>query len=362
MPVGNFGGGQRYSGQQPPPPTLFLLQSNHQHRPAPLLIYLKDFCDKLFWKTFFWNIPILMFPPDSAQFWFISKYCNHCLIPKKRGKHRTSIPWSQLNIDMRSRRIIIGAASSVSACWGLEGPCRPITKYRTHAGRAISGKGESQRYILRRFLCLKPPCYQSLSSSNIFTLFIRQHQTEVKRCITLTGQFWLEWVGRNKIQLNSRAAEGRQRLAAPWIIVLTNWLVAEWGALGTHVPSGYCPSAHYPVGTGQVPTSLFGQRGHKWVMGLPSQPINGKCLNCSGLIILLSRGLPIIDIIQFQGENYLCRSWLRVIQSNPRKFLIYEYLCKFWQLSCNILLDILRSWAFFIWKHHYLSMLKSKVN
>ena len=149
---------------------------------------------------------------------------------------------------MRSRRIIIGAASSVSACWGLEGPCRPITKYRTHAGRAISGKGESQRYILRRFLSLKHPCYQSLSSSNIFTLFIRQHQTEVKRCITLTGQFWLEWVGRNKIQLNSRAAEGRQRLAAPWIIVLTNWLVAAWWALGTQWALPKCPP-HY-LGSG----------------------------------------------------------------------------------------------------------------
>ena len=152
---------------------------------------------------------------------------------------------------------IIGPATSVSTCWGWPACTGPITKYRTHAGRAISGKGESQRYILRRFLCLKPPCYQSLSSSNIFTLFIRQHQTEVKRCITLTGQFWLEWVGRNKIQLNSRAAEGRQRLAAPWIIVLTNWLVAAWWALGTHVPSGYCPSAHYPVGNTQVPTTQW---------------------------------------------------------------------------------------------------------
>ena len=145
-------------------------------------------------------------------------------------------------------------------------------------------------------------------------------------------------------------------------VVGTGYPRTQWVLPKCPLPSGQYPSTHYPVGTGQVPTSLFGQRGHKWVMGLPSQPINGKCLNCSGLIILLSRGLPIIDIIQFQGENYLCRSWLRVIQSNPRKFLIYEYICKFWQLSCNILLDILRSWAFFIWKHHYLSMLKSKVN
>ena len=202
---------------------------------------------------------------------------------------------------MRSRRIIIGAASSVSACWGLEGPCRPITKYRTHAGRAISGKGESQRYILRRFLCLKPPCYQSLSSSNIFTLFIRQHQTEVKRCITLTGQFWLEWVGRNKIQLNSRAAEGRQRLAAPWIIVLTNWLVVAWWALGTHVPSGYCPSAHLII----------------WAAG--SQMSHGIAFTTHQW-----------QVSQLFGADYLVISWVADYRYNPipRRELSLQILTK----------------------------------
>ena len=60
--------------------------------------------------------------------------------------------------------------------------------------------------------------------------------------------------------------------------------------------------------------------GHKWVMmELPSQPIAAtvsivqRWLSC-----YLASGLP---PIQFQGVNYLCRSWQRVIQSQEVSYL-----------------------------------------
>ena len=102
-----------------------------------------------------------------------------------------------------------------------------------------------------------------------------------------------------------RAWEGPLRLAAPWLIVLTNW------------PT--CETLEQPVAAQHQRLIIWAAPPQFWLAGSQmnhdgialketNNPSYGKCLNRSKMIILLYSGLP-AALIQFQGADYLCRSW-----------------------------------------------------
>ena len=102
-----------------------------------------------------------------------------------------------------------------------------------------------------------------------------------------------------------RAWEGPLRLAAPWLIVLTNW------------PT--CETLEQPVAAQHQRLIIWAAPPQFWLAGSQmnhdgialketNNPSCGKCLNSPKMIISLSSGLP-AALIQFRGADYLCRSW-----------------------------------------------------